>query len=227
MIDVWKFRSMRVHAEQPGHVTQATRRDTRITRFGAFLRRTSLDELPQFINVLQGTMSIVGPRPHAVAHNHYYKTLVQHYMQRHRVKPGITGWAQVNGLRGETDTVDKMAARVEYDMHYMANWSLGLDLRIIALTAVKGFFRQERVLKPMNVTLFGTGYVVWSPAPALRRSATTSPASISTRSASKRCATAMCPSTSPASKQCCAPAWRAGACRSPPMPPRGWSTATS
>ncbi|MFC3816737.1 undecaprenyl-phosphate glucose phosphotransferase [Lysobacter sp. GCM10012299] len=138
-IKVWKFRSMRLHAEHAGQVTQATKRDPRITAFGSFLRRTSLDELPQFINVLQGKMSIVGPRPHAVEHNHHYKVIVQNYMQRHRVKPGITGWAQVNGLRGETDTVDKMSARVEYDLHYMQNWSLLLDLRIIAMTVVKGF----------------------------------------------------------------------------------------
>jgi lipopolysaccharide/colanic/teichoic acid biosynthesis glycosyltransferase len=89
--------------------------------------------------VLQGTMSIVGPRPHAVAHNHHYKVLVDDYMQRHRVKPGITGWAQVNGLRGETDTVDKMASRVEHDLQYMQNWSLLLDLRIIITTVLKGF----------------------------------------------------------------------------------------
>ncbi|HEY5805582.1 MAG TPA: undecaprenyl-phosphate glucose phosphotransferase [Lysobacter sp.] len=138
-IKVWKFRSMRLHDDHAGTVTQATRSDPRITAFGSLLRRTSLDELPQFINVLQGTMSIVGPRPHAVEHNHHYKVIVQNYMQRHRVKPGITGWAQVNGLRGETDTVDKMAARVEYDLHYMRNWSLWLDLRIIAMTVVKGF----------------------------------------------------------------------------------------
>ena len=140
IIQVWKFRSMRVHAEERGQVTQAKRGDLRVTRFGAFLRRTSLDELPQFINVLQGTMSIVGPRPHAVQHNHHYKVLVQDYMQRHRVKPGITGWAQVNGLRGETDTVDKMAARVECDLYYMSRWSLWLDLKIVGLTIFKGFF---------------------------------------------------------------------------------------
>lgn len=138
-IKVWKFRSMRVHGESAGKLTQATRHDPRVTAFGSFLRRTSLDELPQFINVMQGKMSIVGPRPHAVEHNHHYKVIVQNYMQRHRVKPGITGWAQVNGLRGETDTVDKMASRVEYDLHYMQNWSLLLDLRIIAMTVVKGF----------------------------------------------------------------------------------------
>jgi putative colanic acid biosynthesis UDP-glucose lipid carrier transferase len=139
IIEVWKFRSMRVHQEADGQVTQATKHDRRITAFGRFLRRTSLDELPQFFNVLQGTMSIVGPRPHAVAHNHHYKVLVDDYMQRHRVKPGITGWAQVNGLRGETETVDKMASRVEHDLQYMQNWSLLLDLRIIITTVLKGF----------------------------------------------------------------------------------------
>jgi len=138
-IEVWKFRSMRLHDEHAGIVTQATRDDARITRFGAFLRRTSLDELPQFINVLQGRMSIVGPRPHAVAHNQQYMDQVADYMQRHRIKPGITGWAQVNGLRGETDTLDKMARRIELDLHYLQNWSLLLDLRIIVQTALTGF----------------------------------------------------------------------------------------
>ncbi|MFM2329465.1 MAG: hypothetical protein RLZZ494_1568, partial [Pseudomonadota bacterium] len=104
--------------------------------------RTSLDELPQFINVLQGRMSIVGPRPHAVAHNEQYRKLVKSYMARHKVKPGITGWAQVNGFRGETDTVDKMARRVEYDLEYLRNWSLGLDLLIIART-IKLVFRDQ------------------------------------------------------------------------------------
>jgi len=132
-IMVWKFRSMRTQDNGPV-VRQATRGDPRITPFGAFIRRTSLDELPQFFNVLQGTMSIVGPRPHAVAHNDEYRELVQAYMVRHKVKPGITGWAQVNGHRGETDTLDKMRARVEYDLEYLRHWSLGLDLRIIART---------------------------------------------------------------------------------------------
>ncbi|MDB6163208.1 MAG: undecaprenyl-phosphate glucose phosphotransferase [Xanthomonadaceae bacterium] len=140
IIEVWKFRSMHVHEESHGNVIQATRFDRRVTRYGRFLRRTSLDELPQFINVLQGTMAVVGPRPHAVAHNHHYKDVVQDYMQRHRINPGITGWAQVNGLRGETDTVEKMKARVQYDLYYMQNWSLQLDLKIIAMTVVKGFF---------------------------------------------------------------------------------------
>jgi len=138
IIDVWKFRTMRVHTEEGGKVTQATRHDPRITKLGRLLRRTSADELPQFFNVLQGEMSIVGPRPHALAHNHQYKGEVENYMQRHRVKPGITGWAQVNGLRGETDTVAKMTARVEHDLFYMQNWSLLFDLRIIALTVFKG-----------------------------------------------------------------------------------------
>jgi putative colanic acid biosynthesis UDP-glucose lipid carrier transferase len=140
VIEVWKFRSMHAHQEEDGKVTQATRFDKRVTRFGRLLRRTSLDELPQFFNVLQGTMAVVGPRPHAVAHNHQYKTVVQDYMQRHRIKPGITGWAQVNGLRGEIDTIDKMKARVQYDLYYMQNWSLWFDLRIIAMTVAKGFF---------------------------------------------------------------------------------------
>jgi putative colanic acid biosynthesis UDP-glucose lipid carrier transferase len=127
---VYKFRSMTVTEDGPV-VKQATKNDARVTRFGAFIRRTSLDELPQFVNVLQGRMSIVGPRPHAVAHNEMYRKLVKSYMIRHKVKPGITGWAQVNGLRGETDTVEKMKARIEYDLDYLRHWSLGLDLSII------------------------------------------------------------------------------------------------
>jgi putative colanic acid biosynthesis UDP-glucose lipid carrier transferase len=132
-IVVWKFRSMTTQ-DDGAVVQQAKRNDPRITRFGAFLRRTSLDELPQFFNVLQGSMSIVGPRPHAVAHNEAYRRIVKAYMVRHKVKPGITGWAQVNGQRGETDTIEKMRERVEYDLEYLRNWSLGLDLRIIAGT---------------------------------------------------------------------------------------------
>lgn len=132
-ITVYKFRSMRAMDNGPV-VAQATKDDPRITRFGAFLRRSSLDELPQFINVLQGHMSIVGPRPHAVAHNELYRELIRAYMVRHKVKPGITGWAQVNGLRGETETVEKMKARVEYDLEYLRNWSIGLDLQIIVRT---------------------------------------------------------------------------------------------
>jgi putative colanic acid biosynthesis UDP-glucose lipid carrier transferase len=132
-IVVYKFRSMRTQ-DNGSVVKQATKDDPRITPFGAFIRRTSLDELPQFVNVLQGRMSIVGPRPHAVAHNEEYRKLIKAYMVRHKVKPGITGWAQVNGLRGETDTIDKMKARVEYDLEYLRNWSLALDLQIILRT---------------------------------------------------------------------------------------------
>jgi len=139
IIEVYKFRSMR-SLEDGQVVVQARRGDSRITPFGALIRRTSLDELPQFVNVLQGRMSIVGPRPHAVAHNEQYRRLVKAYMARHKVKPGITGWAQVNGLRGETDTLDKMAARIEYDLEYLRNWTLGLDLLIIARTVKLVFF---------------------------------------------------------------------------------------
>ncbi|ODN42965.1 undecaprenyl-phosphate glucose phosphotransferase [Piscirickettsia litoralis] len=138
-IEVYKFRSMVVHQESSGKVTQASKNDNRITAIGGFLRRTSLDELPQFINVLKGDMSIVGPRPHAIAHNEEYKDLVDQYMQRHLVKPGITGWAQVSGFRGETDTLDKMEKRVQYDLYYIRNWSLWFDIKIIFKTIFKGF----------------------------------------------------------------------------------------
>ena len=138
-ITVYKFRSMTTQDNGPV-IAQATKNDPRITRFGAFIRRTSLDELPQFINVLQGQMSIVGPRPHAVAHNEQYREIIKAYMVRHKVKPGITGWAQVNGHRGETDTLDKMKARVEYDLEYLRNWSLALDLQIIVRTIRLVFF---------------------------------------------------------------------------------------
>jgi len=134
-IVVYKFRTMTV-SEDGDVVRQATRDDRRVTRFGAFLRRTSLDELPQFINVLQGRMSVVGPRPHAVAHNEMYRKLIRGYMIRHKVKPGITGFAQVNGWRGETDTVEKMKARIDYDLQYLRNWSLLLDLQIILRTII-------------------------------------------------------------------------------------------
>ncbi|WP_404339933.1 undecaprenyl-phosphate glucose phosphotransferase [Pseudoalteromonas mariniglutinosa] len=137
-IKVWKFRSMTV-TENSAVVTQATKNDARITKLGAILRRTSLDELPQFINVLKGDMSIVGPRPHAVAHNEEYRQKVDFYMIRHKAKPGITGWAQINGWRGETDTLDKMEKRVEFDLHYIKHWSLMLDIKIIFLTIFKGF----------------------------------------------------------------------------------------
>ena len=130
---VYKFRSMTV-AEDGAKVVQAKKGDQRVTKVGAFLRKSSLDELPQFINVLQGRMSIVGPRPHAVAHNEQYRKLIKGYMLRHKVKPGITGWAQVNGLRGETETLDKMEARIHFDLDYLRNWSLWLDLWIILRT---------------------------------------------------------------------------------------------
>jgi putative colanic acid biosynthesis UDP-glucose lipid carrier transferase len=141
-INVYKFRSMSV-CEDGAVVTQATAGDRRITRLGRFLRRSSLDELPQIVNVLAGKMSFVGPRPHAIAHNEQYRKLISGYMIRHKVRPGITGWAQVNGLRGETDTVEKMRARIAYDIDYMNNWSLWLDLRILARTAML-VFRDDR-----------------------------------------------------------------------------------
>lgn len=139
---VWKFRSMTV-TEDGENVQQVTRVDSRVTPFGAFLRRSSLDELPQFINVLQGRMSIVGPRPHAIAHNELYRKSIDGYMLRHLVKPGITGWAQINGWRGETDTDEKMEKRIEYDMEYLKNWSILLDLKIIFMTIYKGFFNKN------------------------------------------------------------------------------------
>jgi len=137
-IRVWKFRTMTV-CEDGDKVTQATRGDSRYTKIGEFLRKTSLDELPQFYNVLQGRMSIVGPRPHAVAHNEQYRNVIPGYMLRHMIKPGITGWAQVNGWRGETNTIYKMRKRVEYDLEYMREWSLWLDIKIIFLTVFRGF----------------------------------------------------------------------------------------
>ena len=137
VIEVWKFRSMCV-LEDGQNVPQAQKNDPRITPLGAFLRRTSLDELPQFINVLQGQMSIVGPRPHAIAHNEQYRKMIYGYMLRHKVKPGITGWAQVNGWRGETDTTEKMEMRVKYDLDYFNNWSIWFDLKIIWMTIFGG-----------------------------------------------------------------------------------------
>jgi putative colanic acid biosynthesis UDP-glucose lipid carrier transferase len=137
-IMVWKFRTMTV-IEDGDVIRQASKNDARVTKVGAFLRRTSLDELPQFINVLQGTMSIVGPRPHATAHNEYYRNIIPGYMLRHKVKPGITGWAQINGYRGETDTLEKMEKRVEYDLRYIKNWSFWFDIKIIFATVFKGF----------------------------------------------------------------------------------------
>ncbi|MDL2336861.1 MAG: undecaprenyl-phosphate glucose phosphotransferase [Pseudomonadota bacterium] len=141
-IIVYKFRSMTTQ-DNGSVVKQATRNDARLTPFGAFIRRTSLDELPQFVNVLQGRMSIVGPRPHAVAHNEEYRRLIKAYMVRHKVKPGVTGWAQVNGYRGETDTLEKMQARVEYDLEYLRNWSIALDLQIIMRTVRVAFFERH------------------------------------------------------------------------------------
>ncbi|MEX3788342.1 putative colanic acid biosynthesis UDP-glucose lipid carrier transferase [Paraburkholderia youngii] len=137
--EIFKFRSMKVHKEAAGQITQATRRDPRITAVGAFLRRTSLDELPQFINVLRGEMSVVGPRPHALEHDDIYKDLVKGYMHRYRIKPGITGWAQINGYRGETDRIEKMMGRVKLDLYYMQHWTFWLDIKIVVLTLWKGF----------------------------------------------------------------------------------------
>ena len=137
-IKVWKFRSMTV--EDNGEcIKQATKGDVRITPVGAFIRKTSLDELPQFFNTLGGSMAIVGPRPHAVAHNEEYREKIQGYMLRHKVKPGITGLAQINGFRGETDTLDKMEGRIHYDLKYIQTWSIWLDLKIIFITIFKGF----------------------------------------------------------------------------------------
>lgn len=135
---VLKFRTMTTQ-EDGAVIVQAKKDDARVTSFGKFLRRTSLDELPQFINVLQGGMSIVGPRPHAVSHNEHYRKLINGYMLRHKVKPGITGWAQVNGLRGETEELNQMQARVDHDLYYINHWSLSLDLKIIFLTILNGF----------------------------------------------------------------------------------------
>lgn len=138
-IIVYKFRTMKVHKEQDNKVTQATKSDPRLTKIGAFLRRTSLDEIPQFINVLQGRMSIVGPRPHAIQHNEIFRKQINFYMLRHHVKPGITGWAQVCGWRGEVNSLEKIQKRVEYDFYYIKNWSLFFDLKIILLTFFKAF----------------------------------------------------------------------------------------
>jgi len=137
-IIVWKFRTMKVQ-ENGSEIRQATREDERITPLGRFLRRTSLDELPQFFNVLQGRMSVVGPRPHAVAHNEMYRKLIKGYMIRHKVKPGITGLAQISGARGETETLEKMEARIRYDLEYLRNWSLRLDLWIVYRTVLQAF----------------------------------------------------------------------------------------
>jgi putative colanic acid biosynthesis UDP-glucose lipid carrier transferase len=137
-IIVYKFRSMR-SSDDGTNVPQALRNDHRITRFGRFIRRYSLDELPQLVNVVQGRMSLVGPRPHAIAHNEEYRRLIKGYMIRHKVAPGITGLAQIRGYRGETSTVEQMRARVESDLEYLRRWSLALDLKIIAVTIVRMF----------------------------------------------------------------------------------------
>ncbi len=141
-IVVIKFRTM-TDAEEGGNVRQATKNDPRVTRVGRFLRKTSLDELPQLINVLRGEMSLVGPRPHALVHNDYYRSRVGSYANRHKVKPGITGMAQINGLRGETDTSEKMRRRVEMDIYYIDNWSLWLDCKILVLTPIYGFVHRN------------------------------------------------------------------------------------
>ena len=139
---IWKFRSMKLHNEQDGEVKQATKDDNRFTRIGRFIRRTSIDELPQLFNVLTGKMSMVGPRPHAIEHNSDYDQRIRAYMTRHRIKPGITGLAQVNGYRGATDTLEKMKKRVEFDMQYINNWSFWLDIEILIKT-VPALFRDE------------------------------------------------------------------------------------
>ena len=139
---IYKFRTMKQQASK-GDGRQARQGDPRVTRLGALLRRTSLDELPQLYNVLQGRMSLVGPRPHAMIHNEQYKDKIEIYMQRHRVMPGMTGWAQVNGLRGIAEDVDLMRKRVEYDLYYIDNWSLRLDLKILAMTVTRGFINQQ------------------------------------------------------------------------------------
>ena len=132
-IKVLKFRTMVVH-EAKGPFCQATRDDPRVTRVGRILRRTNIDELPQLLNVIQGDMSLVGPRPHAISHNEMYEGRIARMARRHNVKPGITGWAQVNGLRGETDTLEKMQARVEHDLYYIDHWSFAFDLKILVKT---------------------------------------------------------------------------------------------
>jgi Undecaprenyl-phosphate glucose phosphotransferase len=141
--EIYKFRTMRQRDDAKSDVLQATRHDPRVTRVGWFLRRTSLDELPQLLNVLNGTMSLVGPRPHALSHNADFSNVVRGYFGRHKVKPGITGWAQVNGLRGEIDCDEKLKARIAHDVHYAENWSIYLDLRILFTTAFVVLFQKN------------------------------------------------------------------------------------
>jgi Undecaprenyl-phosphate glucose phosphotransferase len=142
---VLKFRTMRAAPEPAPRdgVVQAQREDPRVTAVGKFLRRTSLDELPQLVNVVRGEMSLVGPRPHAIAHNEEYATVINEYLSRHRVKPGITGWAQINGFRGETQTLDLMRQRVQHDLYYIENWSVLFDLRILVMTLFVGFIHRN------------------------------------------------------------------------------------
>lgn len=134
VIEVWKFRSMYVHQEDEGKVTQASRGDARVTPIGRFIRRSSIDELPQLFNVLNGTMSLVGPRPHALRHDQYYSERIKSYINRHRIKPGMTGLAQVNGCRGETEHLEDMEQRVRFDIEYINNWTILLDLQILLMT---------------------------------------------------------------------------------------------
>jgi Undecaprenyl-phosphate glucose phosphotransferase len=134
--DIYKFRTMKHEPSSSERTIQATRDDSRVTRVGRILRKTSLDELPNLINVLNGTMSLVGPRPHAIDHNHLFSETVSSYFIRHKVKPGITGWAQVNGYRGATDSAEKLEGRVKYDIYYAENWSFGLDLQIMVMTII-------------------------------------------------------------------------------------------
>ncbi len=143
VIPVLKFRTMTVTEDDEKTVNQAKKNDSRITRVGHILRQTSLDELPQLFNVLQGNMSIVGPRPHPLALDEEFSKAIEQYQVRHRVKPGITGWAQVNGYRGETDTLGKLQGRIECDIYYIQNWSFWLDWKIMALTLVKGFVHKN------------------------------------------------------------------------------------
>ena len=145
---VLKFRTMRetaapAPAAPAAGVEQAKREDPRVTAVGKILRRTSLDELPQLVNVVRGEMSLVGPRPHAVAHNEEYASVINEYLSRHRVKPGITGWAQINGFRGETQTLDLMRQRVQHDLYYIENWSVLFDLRILVMTLFVGFIHRN------------------------------------------------------------------------------------